>query len=275
MGQDRARDSRPLRRRAVLRRRDDHARDLRAVRGRGDRGRRTRAAAVRAAVHARRADRPVPDPALRHRRDRPPLRPGDDRLVRGSGRGGDRAADPPPGDPARAVAALRAGVLHRPSGDRVHLARLGRARGDRRGGALRRHGPLRRQADPACVVPRRLPRADAELHGPGLADRRAAERDLESVLPAVPGVVANTDDRARDRRDADRVPGGDLGRLLGHAPGGPARLPAAADDPPHVRGRDRPGLRAGGELGPVRRRLRARDRLRLLGASSRPRTGSR
>ena len=34
--------------------------------------------------------------------------------------------------------------------------------------------------------------------------------------------------------DGDRVAGGDLRRVLGHAPGRRARLPAAADDPPHL-----------------------------------------
>ena len=39
---------------------------------------------------------------------------------------------------------------------------------------------------------------------------------------------------ARDGRDGDRLAGRDLRRVLGHAPGGAARLPAAPDDPPHL-----------------------------------------
>ena len=44
---------------------------------------------------------------------------------------------------------------------------LGGAGGDRRRGALRRHGPLRARADPPRLVLRRLPGADAELPRPG------------------------------------------------------------------------------------------------------------
>ena len=54
------------------------------------------------------------------------------------------------------------------------------------------------------------------------------------------------------RRDGDRLAGGDLRRVLGHPPGGPARLPAAADDPATPRDGDRPGLRAGRQLGHLR-----------------------
>ena len=48
---------------------------------------------------------------------------------------------------------------------------------------------------------------------------------------------------ARHGRDRDRLAGGHLRRLLGHPPGGPARLPPAPDDPPHL-ARGGPGLRA-------------------------------
>ncbi len=38
----------------------------------------------------------------------------------------------------------------------------------------------------------------------------------------------------RDLRDGHRVAGGHLGRVLGHPPGGAARVPAAPDGPAHV-----------------------------------------
>ena len=99
-----------LRRLAVLRRRHDHAGDLGAVGGRGPRGRRARACSrLRRADHARDPDRAVRDPALRHRRGRPAVRPD-------HGACGSRCWRSPglrevlehPGDPARALAHLRA-----------------------------------------------------------------------------------------------------------------------------------------------------------------------
>ena len=80
----------------------------------------------------------------------------------------------------------------------------------------------------------RLPGADPQLPGPGRADPRRPDGDRQPVLPAVPALGADPDGRARDGRDGDRLAGGDLRRVLGHPPGGAARLPAAADDPPHL-----------------------------------------
>src|SRR3954452_18959018 len=151
-------------------------------------------------------------------------------------------------------------------GPRVRGPRLGRAGSPRRGGSLRGRGPLRPPADPARLVPARVPVADPQLHGPGGADRARPERRPEPVLPARPGVEPDPDGDAGDRRDGDRVAGGHLRRVLGHAPGGPARVPAAADDPPHVGAGDRPGLRAGRQLADLRRRDRARARLPILRA---------
>ena len=53
---------------------------------------------------------------------------------------------------------------------------------------------------------------------------------------------------ARDRRHRHRVAGADLGRVLAHPPGGPARLLPAHDDRAHLGRRDRPDLRARGQL---------------------------
>ena len=93
------------------------------------------------------------------------------------------------------------------------------------------------------------------------------EGDREPVLPRVPVLGALSDGRARDRRHGDRVAGDDLRRVLDHPAGDPARLPAAHDDPAHVRADDRPDLRAGGELDPARRGVAGGGRLRLLVAA--------
>ena len=68
IAQARARLARHLRRVAVLRRRHDHAGDLRAVGGRGPRGGRAGREVARRADHARDPHRAVRGPALRHRR---------------------------------------------------------------------------------------------------------------------------------------------------------------------------------------------------------------
>ena len=49
-------------------------------------------------------------------------------------------------------------------------------------------------------------------------------------------------------RHRHRQPGGDLGRVLAHPAGGPARLPAADDGPAHLGHRDRPDLHPAREL---------------------------
>ena len=53
----------------------------------------------------------------------------------------------------------------------------------------------------------------------------------------------------RHRGDDHRQPGGDLGRLLGHPAGDPARLPAAPADRAHQREGGRADLHPGGQLG--------------------------
>ena len=223
---------------------------------------------ARGADHARDPRGPVRDPALRHRRGRPLVRADHDRLVHAAGdRRAARGAQGP-GDPARDLAELRAQLHVRARARRVHRARLGRADRHRRGGALRGHGPLRPPSDPARVVHRGVPRPDPQLHGPGRADPPQPEGDRQPVLPADPALGPDPDDRARHRRDGDRLAGGDLGRVLGHAPGGPARLPPAPDDPPHL-ARGRPGLRAGRQLGDLRGGRGARGRVRLLPAPRR------
>ena len=100
--------------------------------------------------------------------------------------------------------------------------------------------------------------------GPGRADPRAPGDDREPVLLAVPALGADPDGRALDDRHDHRVAGRDLGGVQRHPPGRPARLFAAAGDPPHLARGGRPGLRARRELDHLRGGRRARDRLRLL-----------
>ncbi len=130
----------------------------------------------RAADRPRSPHRPVRDPAFRHPCGRTAVRPGDDRLV-SHARGRRREPPcPPPADHPRDLPEVRGGLLREPSDDRVHLARLRRADRHRRRGAVRRHGPLRPPPDQPRVVPHRLPRADDQLHGPGITDPRRPPR---------------------------------------------------------------------------------------------------
>ena len=101
--------------------------------------------------------------------------------------------------------------------------------------------------------------------GQGALILRHAERHRQPVLPALPALGADPDGRPRHDGHGHRLAGGDLRRLLGHPPGRPAGLPAAADDPPHLATRrsarsTRPGINWGIFVA-VRR---ARRRLRLL-----------
>ena len=113
---------------------------------------------------------------------------------------------------------------------RLPRAGLGVPRRDRRRNALCRHGPFRAQGDRLVLADARLSLPDAQLSGPGrAAARHPGSRDNPFFLMApdwarLPLVVH------RHRGDDHRQPGGDLRRLLGHPPGGPARLPAAPQD---------------------------------------------
>ena len=125
-----------------------------------------------------------------------------------------------------------------PRRDRLHRAGLGRARRHRRRGAVRRHGPLRPTADHPGLVLRRVPRPDPELPRPGGADPPDADCDLQPVLPdparagsQIPMV------RAGDGGHRDRLAVGDLGRVQRDPPSRAAGLPAADDDPAHLRAR--------------------------------------
>src|SRR5215217_8351723 len=74
------------------------------------------------------------------------------------------------------------------------------------------------------------------------------------VLPPRPGPAASPPDRARHAGHGHRLAGGDLGGVLAHPPGGPARPPVADDDPAHLRDRGRADLHPARELDAHRRR---------------------
>ena len=218
--------------------------------------------------------RPLRAAEPRHGPCRPAVRTCDACLVlgaRGAGRPWHRR---PPWHPAGTLAALRRAVLRRRRAHCVPGARWRRAGRHGRRGAVRRHGSLRARPDPRRVAPGRLPRADPQLSWAGRADPRAAGRSGEPVLPAGAALGTRADDLPGVRRDRDRVAGGDLRRLLGHPPGGAARLPAAPADPAHVASDGRPGLRAVRQLGAARRRTDPRVRVRGGHRSSRRPTGS-
>ena len=94
--------------------------------------------------------------------------------------------------------------------------------------------------------------AGAELLRPGRAAAGESERDLQPVLPDGAELAAAGDHRAGDCGDGDRFAGGDLRRVLDHAPGAESRLPAAAARVAFLGRRDRPGVRADRELAAVR-----------------------
>ena len=241
-------DARHLRRFAVLRRRDHHARDLGAFRGGRLVGGHARLRALGGAAHHRDPGRAVRDPEPRHRSGRPAVRPDHGALVH---RAGDARRDFDRADALGARGArpaLRArfrGALARP-----HLprARRGVPRADRRRSAVRRHGPFRAGPDPHRVVRAGVPLADAQLLRPGRARAARPGGDEEPVLPARAAGTADADGAACHRCDRDRVAGDDLGRVLGDAAGLAPRLPAAPADAAHLGNGARADLHSAGEL---------------------------
>jgi hypothetical protein len=100
-------------------------------------------------------------------------------------------------------------------------SRLGGAGGDRRRGAVYRHGPLRPQAHPPELVRLRHAGAAAQLLRPGRAAAgNNPDAHGESVLPAGAGLGAGAAGGPGDDGHGDRLAGRDLGRLLGGTPGG-------------------------------------------------------
>ena len=232
---DRARAARRVRRVAVLRRRHDHARDLGAVGGRGPGGGRAEPQGASSSRSRWSCCGAVRRPALRHRRRRPALRADHGRLVRRARPSAGSARRPAPGDPRarsrptygaeflfnhghEAFVAL-GGVVLAVTGAEALYADMGHF------GA-----PAIRAAWFALVFPALI----LNYLGQGALILSDPRRDREPVLPAVPGLGADADGDPLDGRGDHRLPGGDLRRVQRHPAGDPARLPAAAGDPPHL-----------------------------------------
>ena len=141
----RAGGARDLRRRAVPRRRHDHAGDLGPRLRPGPEGGDARALAPGRANRPRRPHRAVRHAALRLGRDRPAVRSRDDRLVPRDRRGRAEPGRQGPGRAAGALAELGDPLPRQPRRRRLSHPRRRRARRDRRRGALRRPRALRRR----------------------------------------------------------------------------------------------------------------------------------
>ena len=158
---DRARAARRLRRVAVLRRRDDHARDLACCRrSRAWRWSTTTSRSSSIPITLDRADACCSSPSA----SAPARSAGSSGRSWSSGSACWRSAGlvraaRAPGDLRRALAPPRRGVPLQPRPRGVRRARRRRARRHRRRGAVRRHGPLRRGRDPPRAGSRSSSRA--------------------------------------------------------------------------------------------------------------------
>ena len=135
---------RDLRRGHVLRRRHDHAGDLRAGCGRRSGDHRAGAPSVHRPRDGGDRRRLVRDPEARHCERRPLVRPGDVCLVRRAGAARCVAAGGAPGGAVRAQSNARRRLRFQQSAPRVSGAGRDRPRGHGHRGALCRHGTLRR-----------------------------------------------------------------------------------------------------------------------------------
>ena len=106
--------------------------------------------------------------------------------------------------------------------------------GDRRRGALCRHGALRPQADSPGLVHLRPARPAAKLLWPGRAGAAAAGAGREFVLHARPLLGAAAARGVGDSRHHYRFAGPDLGCLFAHDAGRKPRVPTSPADRPHV-----------------------------------------
>ena len=159
---------RPVRHGAPVRRGDDHPGDHRPRRGGGARGRDPGLQAVRGADLARHPGRSVPGPEARHGPGRGDVRAGHGGLVRDDRRARRRRGSCATRRCSRRVAPWH-GVrfLARPRAARPLRPRRGGAVLHRHRGAVRRHGALRRAADPLRLVGSGLPVPAAQLLRPG------------------------------------------------------------------------------------------------------------
>ena len=237
-----ARGPRHLRRRDVLRRRDDHAGDLGAGRGGGARDHCPDAAPVHRPRQPGDHPRAVRDPEAGHRERRHPLRSSDVHMVHGNRAAGADRDRPQSRRAARAQSVLRDLVRRIDAANRLSHAGSGRARGHGDRGALRRHGSLRRLADSPRMAAVRDALARAQLFRTGRAAARRPRRDQEPVLPAGAAMGAHSTRDPRDLRGGDRIAGGHFRRVLADARGDPDGLLSAAQAAAHVRAADRSDL---------------------------------
>ena len=127
-------------------------------------------------------------------------------------------------------------------------ARRGVSRAYRRGGAVRRHGPLRRDADTARMVRAGVSFTDDQLLRPGGARAARSGGDEKPVLSARAGGTADAAGAPCHDSNRDRIAGDDFRGVLGYAAGHAPRLSAARAYPAHLRNRARPDLHPAGEL---------------------------
>ena len=155
-----------------------------------------------------------------------------------------------PVDPPGRVTHVRAALPPRQRADRLPRPRVGLPRGDRRRGALRRHGPLRAEADPRRLVhPRACRRSSSTTWVRARCSSAHPDRIDNPFYRMAPRWALWPLVLLATSRDRDRVAGADLRSVLAHAAGGPARLPAPRPDPPDLGEPPGPDLRAGDQLG--------------------------
>ena len=219
----------------------------------GLRDRHARVQPVRDPDHAGHPHGPLRDPAPRHRAHGRALRSGHHAVVHRHRRLGRCPHREEPLGAGGAEPGARRDLLR--ALPVAGLLRAGRSLpgAHRRRGALRGHGPLRQEADPHRVVRAGDAGAAHQLLRPGRLRARQSGGHQEPVLPDASTVGADADGGAGHLCHGDRLAGGDLGRLLRHAPGDPAGLRAAPADLPHVVEGDRPDLRAVHQLVALRR----------------------
>ena len=132
--------------------------------------------------------------------------------------------------------AARGAFFARNGGHGLLVLGSGGPGGHRRRGALRGHGPLRAQADPARLVRGGLSGAAAQLLRAGRAAARAAPSAAENPFYLLaPAWALLSAGRAGDARHGDRLAGAHLRGVLADAAGGAARLLAARAHRPHLR----------------------------------------
>ena len=236
--------------RAVLRRRHHHAGAVGALGGRRPEDRDAGVRALRRADHGRDPDRAVRRAVARHRaRSRPSS-------ARSRWSGSSPSRSPASGTsrpnpavlarvqsvPWRAAFCSSHGVIGLLTLGAVFLAVTG---AEALYADLGHFGRRPIQVAWLVVV---LPALALNYLGQGALVLADPEGDRESVLPALSGMGAAADGRARDRRDRDRQPGRHHRRLFAHPAGDPARPAAAARDPPHLGDAGRPDLHAARQL---------------------------